>query len=129
MTSENIGRQHPPPQRLSAKFASRSFTCSNVSRICNRQARISGQSHLSRTSSAHDHNDLALTTLPLLRILGLWSQIHTRSIDTLPHAPRPRLVQRQLLRYRREQLLHVLGGLGAGLEEEETGFAGVLLGV
>lgn len=39
------------------------------------------------------------------------------------------LVGRQLLCYRREQLLDVLGGLGGGLEEEKAGLLGVGLGI
>lgn len=38
-------------------------------------------------------------------------------------------VQRQLLRDGGEQLADVLGGLGGGFEEEETGLLGVLLGL
>lgn len=39
------------------------------------------------------------------------------------------LVERQLLGDGSEQLLHILARLRGSLEEQETGFAGVLLGV
>ena len=42
---------------------------------------------------------------------------------------RPYLVEGKLLGDGREQLSHVLGGLGRRLEEEETGFLGIRLGI
>lgn len=62
-------------------------------------------------------------------------QIHTtgpptrRTSGPTSHPPLTRRLDRQFLRNSREQLLDVLGGLGARLEEKQIGFFGVGFGV
>lgn len=60
---------------------------------------------------------LTRTTLSTLRIIRLRSDIQPRS-RSLAQPPRSRLIERQFLRNRREQLLDILGGLCGRFEEE-----------
>jgi hypothetical protein len=64
-----------------------------------------------------------------LGIVCLWPQINTGPSCRGTHASRSGLVERQLLCYRCEQFLYVLGCLCGCFEEEESGFFGVLLSV
>jgi hypothetical protein len=72
---------------------------------------------------------LAVAACWTLGLVGLGSQVHALSLLAWPQVAGTRLVERQLLGDGREQLLHVLARLRRSLEEEQTGLAGILLGV
>lgn len=75
-------------------------------------------------------SNLAVTPTRPLRLISLGPQINPLTLLSRPQVPRSRrLINRQLLRNGGKKLLDVLSRLGRRLEEEQTGFFGVLLGV
>jgi len=72
---------------------------------------------------------LAVAPARALSLVSLRPKVNALSLLARSQVPRSRLVDRQFLRDSSEELLHVLACLGRRLEEEEAGFAGVLLGV
>lgn len=73
---------------------------------------------------------LAVAPTRPLRLISLGPQINPLALLSRPQVPRPRrLINRQLLRNRREQLFDILRRLGRRFKEEQAGFFGVLLGV
>ncbi len=75
------------------------------------------------------HVRLAIAAPRTLSLIGLRPQVDTLSLLAWSQVPWTSLVDRQLLRNGCEELLYILARLGGRLEEEETGLAGVLLGV
>lgn len=75
------------------------------------------------------HEQLAVAAGRALCLVGLGPQIDALSLLARPQVAGPGLVEGQLLCNGGEELADVLARLGRGLEEEEAGLAGVLLGV
>ena len=75
------------------------------------------------------HASLAVAPTRPLSLVRLRPEVNALSLLARSQVPGSRLVDGQFLRDSREELLHVLACLGRRLEEEEAGFAGVLLGV
>ncbi|KAH8637752.1 hypothetical protein IG631_05522 [Alternaria alternata] len=77
----------------------------------------------------HDQVLAVAPTRPL-RLISLGPQINPLALLSRPQVPRSRrLINRQLLRNRREKLFNILRRLGRRFKEEQSGFFGVLLGV
>jgi len=72
---------------------------------------------------------LAVAPTRPLSLVRLRPEVNALSLLARSQVPGSRLVDRQFLRDGSEELLHVLACLGRRLEEEEAGFAGILLGV
>jgi hypothetical protein len=106
---------------------------------CQIVPRVGGADSLTGTRCPYAHSictwspdmmpRLAVAACWTLGLVGLGPQVHALSLLAWPQVAGTRLVERQLLGDGREQLLHVLARLRRSLEEEQTGLAGILLGV
>lgn len=74
-------------------------------------------------------HSLAVATCRPLCLVRLGPKVNALSLLTGPQVSRTGLVERQLLGDSGEEFANVLTRLGGCLEEKETGFPGILLGV
>lgn len=77
----------------------------------------------------NQHLPLTVAACRTLCLVRLRPEVYTLSLLAWAQVSGPGLVERQLLCDGGEELADVFACLGRGLEEEQTGLAGVLLGI